>query len=234
MLKTDSPLVICYEHGDPSDLVISYLYPQNYRHRDYKQDKKNMYLFVKREKLGDKLNLRNCCLWLHLKNPKRNFTHSQIEMCYNIFKIILENATMTDGDPPDDLDVYYSVWHKNVGIFMESRCSVLRGTWNVEMLNIVCYNVDDQESADFAETSKWDLDKRQNDSVAKKYPSFTLMELLDYEWAYKMFCDFWTGLPNHQKCRDVLQEACKMYTTRFLPNDIIDYIYSKVSEPNHI
>ena len=209
---TDSTKVIAEEWNAMSES----------RKAQYVSPRWNNHVSVVKEEIGDILCLRNCCLYLHITFSDRDFTRAEVERCFSIFVLLTQKATHTECmDDKGRCDVCFEDYYVEAGFFTDKRRNVVKFMLQAETLMIACYNINEQGHDDWKCSSKWSIERKKTDPVAIKYPTFTLMELLENDWAYDVFVRFWTSVRDHESCRRAFPP--------YIPKDIVNYIYEKLT-----
>ena len=171
---------------------------------------------VVREDVGYLLNLRSCENYLQITYPYKKFTSQDIQRCYDIFLLALQKTTHVERMTENRTDICYNKYYINSGTFRESRKSVLKVMFRSSLLLFCCYDVDDDvDDDDDCIDKTW---PHSRGSTITEFPSFTLKELLENDEKYKIFRQFWNGLPD-------FVSSYKIFRNYFhLPHDVINLI----------
>lgn len=201
-----------YQDGVPEDVTITYL---SYESSSWMAAGEP--LIVKRENLGDMLSLKRCAEYLHKRFPQKTFTHTDVQRCYHIFLLSIKKETHVEFMDDNRTDVCFEDYYLEPGLFSCARRDDLKYMFKAKKLIFACYNINDQDNDDYKCSVNWDIDKKKRDT---QYPSFTLKELLQHDWAYEIFCKFWENVRDHEQIRALLYP---------LPKDVIDYTFGKLT-----
>lgn len=205
-----------YQDGNANDVVITYLCGvQPFGHRS--PDRVHPGLSVVREPIGDKLSMKQCAEYLHWCFPHKTFSHKHVARCYDILLLVIKKATHVECMDDNRTDVCFEDWFLEAGVFTVKRRRELKYMFASKRLTFACYNVNDQDNEDWHDMARQDIDQQRG----SKYPTFTMKQLLEHDWAYEIFCEFWEKVRDHEETRKVLQP--------FFPKDIIDVIFSKLT-----
>lgn len=231
-------LSVVYPPGNPSDFIVTYLSPKKEKKKEkeslfteygWEHARKSSSLVVTTKKLGHLVDKRRITLYLHSAFSDRVFNRAQVERCYQILKILSQNATMYEMSDDTSIDVFYQYYHKNPGVFTMKRTQMITRLLQCSNFNILCFEVNQQDTDNYIDTVTWNIERKQKDETGNDFLVFTLIELIDNDWAYKHFYNYWNSLPNHEKCRTLLKKKFK------LPNDVVNYIFEQlIDEHNKI
>lgn len=199
---------LAYPKGIATDLIITYL----------SHPSKSGFvvepLVVRREAVGKKLSLRRCAKYLHNRFPHKTFSHEHVLRCYHIFWLAAHKATHIDAWYDNCTDVCYETFYTEHGVLRTKRRTELKYMFKAQELSLVCYDIHQQLADEWTSFSDSELDERRR----CPYPQFTLIELLEHDWAYDIFRRFWEPIPSHEDVRALLQPS--------LSRDTVDHIFS--------
>ncbi len=222
----DAPIVISYPRGKAEDFTVTYLVPIEEKRKDFLMN--DFPLTVKTEKIGDKLNLRNCALYLHIKFPNKLFSDEEIQKCYSVLSLTLRHCTYYDVMNDYTTEYGYEDFHLNHGVFTRTRCDIVETIYKYEISRFFCYNLSKQDEKGYKNLCNSDLTLKEKleNITFMKYPFFTLRELLECDEAYNVFYKYWNNLPNYEKTVTTLKEYR-------LTKDTINFIFTQLKDEKY-
>lgn len=205
---------------DMNNFQVTYLTPNlPSGEMKYKFFGKKYPLKLQIERLGHLFNKRNIFFWLNLKYPQKRFSEENVEKCFAIFSLLLKKTNTTDGDS-NLREFYYSKWHYNYGVFEQTRKSVINELFGAEDIGIICFNVDEAENdPEYVSTFKLTLEQKRN-SVYSKFLNFSLIEIMESDWAYNTALKYLNSMPDFESTYDIFHNHFH------LPKDLINHIAS--------
>lgn len=149
------------------------------------------------ENIGHIISLYQCALYLHATFDPKTFSIEEVQRCYDIYRLAIAKATDHEYMNATRLDVYwnnpYPAGHL-YGTVCRSRSDIAKSMLKMPMIRFPCYNVDYQGRPGWPEDTK-------------KFPAFTLEELLKDDHKYEIFKAFWRSAPGFQETFDAINDS---------------------------
>jgi hypothetical protein len=206
--EPDSFQVIYLTPKCPSGIVHSYYSDKKYP------------LKLQTEQIGHLFNKRRIYFWLICKYPRKRFAIEDVDRCFTILSLFLKKTNTSDGEP-ELREFYYCKWHKNYGVFAKSRQLLINELLSQDEIGIICFDADDAYADEnFVETFKMSLEEKQNNPMYKNYLEFSLIEIMENDWAYNTALDYLRSLPDFEGTFHIFHKHFN------LPKDLINHIVS--------
>lgn len=155
---------------------------------------KNTSVKVIKEEIGDILSLYRCDLYLKLFHGKYKWSIVEVSKCFNIFLTLVKRTGNWDED------LWYERFFTKHGVFVENKRKIAKKFFETSDITICCYK-----------GAQWKSTKGE---------PLSLVNILRDDDAYKMFCDFWEGIPTFSQYQNVLLP--------YFPKDIVNKILCMV------